>query len=129
MANGFGADIEGLNFHNKLQRFDNLTMLNERIKTNALHISLNFDSSENLQDDKLQEIATAYMDKIGFGDQPYLVYRHLDAAHHHVHIATTNMQANGKRIDIHNIRWLVKPPHESGHGHKFGSILSRFIEK
>jgi len=110
MANGFGVDIESLDFHNKLQRFDNLTILNEKVKTNALHISLNFDSSEYLQDDKLQEIATAYMDKIGFGDQPYLVYRHRDAAHHHVHIATTNMQANGKRIDIHNIGWLVSEP-------------------
>jgi hypothetical protein len=40
MANGFGADIENLIFHNKLQRFDNLTMLNEKVKTNALHICL-----------------------------------------------------------------------------------------
>jgi hypothetical protein len=40
MANGFGADIENLIFHNKLQRFDNLTMLNEKVKTNALHMDI-----------------------------------------------------------------------------------------
>ncbi len=43
------------------------------------------------------------MDKIGFGNQPYLVYEHKDAAHPHVHIVTTNIRDDGKRIDIHNI--------------------------
>ncbi len=43
------------------------------------------------------------MDKIGFGDQPYLVYQHLDAGHPHIHIVTTNIQKNGKRIPLHNI--------------------------
>jgi hypothetical protein len=43
------------------------------------------------------------MDRIGFGDQPYLVYKHNDAAHPHLHIVTTNIQENGRRIPIHNL--------------------------
>jgi hypothetical protein len=43
------------------------------------------------------------MDKIGFGNQPYLVYQHLDAGNPHIHIVTTNIQNNGKRISLHNI--------------------------
>ncbi|MGI8583448.1 MAG: relaxase/mobilization nuclease domain-containing protein [Chitinophagaceae bacterium] len=38
------------------------------------------------------------MDKIGFAEQPYLVYQHLDAGHPHIHIVTTNIQQSGKRI-------------------------------
>ena len=76
---------------------------NARSKTNCVHISLNFDVSENLSQNKLNEIATDYMDKIGFGDQPYLVYEHNDAAHPHLHIVTTNIQEDGKRISIHNL--------------------------
>ena len=43
------------------------------------------------------------MEKIGFGEQPYLVYQHLDAGHPHIHIVTTNIQSDGKRISLHNI--------------------------
>ncbi|MCW3108178.1 MAG: relaxase, partial [Segetibacter sp.] len=107
MASRFGGDIEQLNFKNKLTRFENLTMLNSRVKTNALHIMLNFDTSEKISTEKLQQITAAYMEKIGFGDQPYLVYKHNDASHDHVHIVTTNMQAEGKRIDVHNIGRLL----------------------
>ncbi len=41
--------------------------------------------------------------KIAFGDQPYLVYQHHDAAHPHLHIVTTNIQEDGRRIGTHNL--------------------------
>jgi len=43
------------------------------------------------------------MQKIGFNDQPYLVFEHFDAAHPHVHVLTTNIQKDGKRISLHNL--------------------------
>jgi hypothetical protein len=103
LASAFGGDIEQMNFNQKLQRFENLLMLKPKVKTNTLHITLNFDAAENLKDQKLQQIAVSYMDKIGFGDQPFLVYRHHDAAHHHIHVVTTSIQANGEPISLHNI--------------------------
>src|ERR1700744_1579915 len=106
LSSGFAGDIEKMNFHQKLQRFENLLMLKPSVKTNTLHISLNFDSVEKLDDETLQKIAITYMEKIGFGDQPYLAYRHHDAAHDHIHIVTTNIQANGEAISLHNIGWL-----------------------
>lgn len=110
MASGFAADIDQLNFNQKLRRFEHLIQLNPRVKTNTLHISLNFDSSEQLSSLKLQRIAAAYMENIGFGEQPFLVYRHTDAAHQHVHIVTTSMQRDGKPIGLHNIGRLVSEP-------------------
>ena len=41
------------------------------------------------------------LEKLGFGNQPYLVYQHRDARHPHIYIATTNIEADGKRIDLH----------------------------
>ncbi|WP_316840032.1 relaxase/mobilization nuclease domain-containing protein [Pedobacter gandavensis] len=102
MASGFAGEIEQLNFNQKLNRFQHLLELNPNVKTNTIHISLNFHSSEKLDDTALQQIANSYMEKIGYGDQPFLVYRHDDAAHMHVHIVTTNITAQGKRIDLHN---------------------------
>jgi hypothetical protein len=43
------------------------------------------------------------MDKIGFGEQPFLVYKHEDAGHPHIHIVSTTVKANGSRINTHNI--------------------------
>jgi len=37
-------------------------------------------------------IATGFMERIGFAEQPWLTYRHVDAAHPHMHIVTTNIQ-------------------------------------
>jgi hypothetical protein len=64
---------------------------------------LNFDIAEKLEKEKLAEIAVVYMQKIGFAEQPFLVYQHKDAGHPHIHIISTNIQKNGKRISMHNI--------------------------
>ena len=103
MASGFASDVMNLSLESKVRRYENLTMLNGRVKTNAVHISLNFANEDKLSDEKLQQIGTAYMAKIGFGDQPYLIYKHLDAAHPHLHIATVTIKPDGKRIDVHGI--------------------------
>ncbi|RKR82914.1 relaxase/mobilization nuclease-like protein [Mucilaginibacter gracilis] len=102
-AVGYGREASELSFYEKLNRMQRLTALNPKAKTNALHISLNFDPSEKPSDDLLRTIAASYMEKIGFGEQPYLVYRHTDAGHDHIHIMTTNIQSDGSRIDLHNI--------------------------
>jgi hypothetical protein len=103
MAVNYPKDLNDLNFYTKLSRLKKLASLNENTKRNSLHISLNFHPSEKLGRDKLAQIATTYMNKIGFGKQPYLVYEHSDAGHPHIHIITTNIQADGKRIELHNI--------------------------
>ena len=103
MANRFGTDLDKLDFHSKLHRFQRLTLKNSRVKTNALHIMLNFDPADKLSLPVLQEITGKYMDNIGFGDQPYLVYLHKNVHHPHVHVITTNIKVDGKRISIHNI--------------------------
>lgn len=110
LASGFAGEIEQMTFDHKLQRFNHLTELKPSVKTNALHISLNFDSSEEISSAKMQMIAISYMERIGFGDQPFLVYKHNDAAHQHLHIATTSIQRDGKSIDLHNIGRLLSEP-------------------
>ncbi|RZK40735.1 MAG: hypothetical protein EOO90_14010 [Pedobacter sp.] len=103
LASRFGLDIEELELRHKVARFEHLTKLNSRVKTNAVHIMLNFDPTEILSVEKLQTIAVEYMAGIGFGEQPFLVYKHEDANHPHIHIVTTNVKADSSRIDLHNI--------------------------
>lgn len=102
-AVNYPLELEKLSFTQKLNRFLKLSSLNENAKRNSVHISLNFDPSENHSKEKLIEIADTYMEKIGFGKQPYLVYQHHDAGHPHLHLVTNNIQRDGKRIDLHLI--------------------------
>jgi len=102
-SNMFGCDVGRLTFAGKAARFTALLEKNKKVKTNTVHISLNFDPGERLSDEQLCRIAESYMQQIGFGDQPYLVYRHCDAGHPHIHVVTTNVQYDGSRIDLHNI--------------------------
>lgn len=102
-AVNYPIELEKLNFTHKLNRFLKLSSLNENAKRNSVHISLNFDPSEKHSKEKLIEIADTYMEKIGFGKQPYLVYQHHDAGHPHLHVVTNNIQRDGKRIDLHLI--------------------------
>lgn len=120
LASGFGMDIPGMAFIHKITRFSNLILLHPQVKTNALHISLNFHSDEKLDNTKMQQIALDYMERIGFGDQPFLVYRHRDAAHHHVHIATVSIRPDGTAINLHNIGRTLSEPARTAIEEKFG---------
>lgn len=99
-----------MNFYQKLRRLEMLTELNQRTKVNSVHISLNFDPSEKLSDALLKEISELYLDKIGFGGQPYLLYKHEDAGHPHLHLVTTNIKPDGRAIHLHNLGKLKSEP-------------------
>ncbi|MGE7775241.1 relaxase/mobilization nuclease domain-containing protein [Chitinophaga sp. NPDC101104] len=104
-ANGIGWNDTGLSALEKERFLLDITSRNQITEKNALHISLNFHPSEKdrLTDEMLREIASRYMEKIGFGDQPFLLYRHFDTHHPHVHIVTTNIRYDGTRI---NTQWI-----------------------
>ncbi len=102
-AANYLSEATNMNFYQKLNGFEMLNNLNSRATTKTIHISLNFDTSEKLSNDKLIEVANVYMEKIGFGQQPFLVYKHEDAGHPHIHIVSTTIKEDGSRINTHNI--------------------------
>ncbi|WP_121355710.1 relaxase/mobilization nuclease domain-containing protein [Flavisolibacter nicotianae] len=103
-AVNYPKDVSQLTLSNKLQRLLNQATLNENVTRGSVHISLNFDPSEkNLSHARLGEISEAYMTKIGFSGQPFLVYQHHDAGHPHVHIVSIKVRSDGSRIDTQNI--------------------------
>ena len=57
-----------------------------KIEKPVVHISLNPHPEDVLTDIELQNIAREYLEKLGFGNQPYLVFKHEDIDRHHLHI-------------------------------------------
>lgn len=118
----YGKDHRLLSINDKLFRLKDLAARNSRTKTNTVHISLNFDVTENLSQDMLMNIADSYMEKIGFGSQPYLVYQHHDAGHPHIHLVATNIRSDGTRISLHNIGRLKSEPARKAVEIEFGLV-------
>jgi Relaxase/Mobilisation nuclease domain len=102
-AANYPKDADKLSLQNKLNRLLHQVALNTNVSRNSVHVSLNFDPSENHSKEKLETIANTYMERIGFGNQPYLVYQHHDAGHPHIHIVSIKIREDGSRINTQNI--------------------------
>ena len=68
-------------------------------KKPVLHISLNPHPDDNLTEQQYEIIAREYLDKLGFGEQPFIIYKHMDIDRHHIHIVTVNVNEQGKRLN------------------------------
>jgi hypothetical protein len=82
-----------------LQSFEPYLLANKRTEKPVLHISLNPDPKDVLSNEQLSEIAQIYMQKMGYGDQPFIVYLHEDIERRHIHIVSLRVDENGKKID------------------------------
>ena len=67
-----------------------------RTKKPVLHISLNPHPDDRLTDQDFEILAREYLDKLGFGEQPFIIYKHEDIDRHHIHIVTVNVNEQGK---------------------------------
>lgn len=70
-----------------------------RTKKPVLHISLNPHPDDRLTEQQYEILAREYLDKLGFGEQPYIIYKHMDIDRHHIHIVTVNVNEQGKRLN------------------------------
>ncbi len=110
-AGNYPLDPVQMNMYVKLGCMQKQMELNHRAKRTSMHISLNFSPSEtNLTKEKLTAIADAYMQGIGFGQQPFLVYQHYDAGHPHIHIVSTTVRRDGTNIDTYEIGKRMSEP-------------------
>jgi hypothetical protein len=82
-----------------LQSFEPYLLANRRTEKPVLHVSLNPDPKDVLSDEQLSEIAQIYMQKMGYGDQPFIVYKHEDIERRHIHIVSVRVDEDGKKID------------------------------
>ena len=70
-----------------------------RTKKAVFHCSLNPHLDEKLSDEQLTQIAKEYMEALGYGKQPYIVFKHNDIAREHIHIVSLRVDGEGKKIN------------------------------
>ena len=70
-----------------------------RTKKAVFHCSLNPHPDEKLSDETLMQIAREYMEALGYGNQPYIVFKHNDIAREHIHIVSLRVDSRGQKIN------------------------------
>ena len=70
-----------------------------RTKKMVFHCSLNPHPDEKLSDETLMQIAREYMEALGYGNQPYIVFKHNDIAREHIHIVSLRVDGEGRKIN------------------------------
>ena len=99
-----------LGFQNTYSEFDTDTRLfgnilyglGQRKKSpkRYAHITLNLPHGEHLENTEFYEVAKEYMEQMGYGEQPYVVVRHDDTKHEHIHIVSTTITDDGNSINL-----------------------------
>lgn len=97
-----------VNINRAYQDFKRWMPSSTRTERPMVHISLNPHPDDSLTDAEFTELAHEYMEKMGFGDMPYMVYKHSDIARHHIHIVALRVKTDGTCISDKNNFYLSK---------------------
>lgn len=80
------------------QSFEPYLVANRRTEKPVLHISLNPDPNDKVSDEKFRQMAQQYMEEMGYGEQPFVVFKHTDISRTHIHIVSVCVDETGKKI-------------------------------
>ena len=107
---------------NALRDFQRYLSPHIRTEKPVVHISLNPHPDDVLTDMEMENIAREYLERMGYGNQPYMVYKHEDIDRHHMHIVTIRVDENGKclnsRYNYHRSKAITRDLEEKYNLHK-----------
>ena len=86
---------------NCVQAFEPYIALNSHVRKPVIHISLNPYPKDILSKELMTVLAQEFMEKFGYGNQPYIVWLHEDINRKHMHIISVRIDETGEKID-HN---------------------------
>ncbi len=78
--------------------FEPYLLANRNTEKHTLHISLNPDPKDNVSNEKYRLMAQQYMQDMGYGEQPFVVFKHTDIDRSHIHIVSVCVDEDGKKI-------------------------------
>ena len=81
-----------------MQDFERFMPSHITTKKPVIHISLNPHPDDKLTDEQLVEIGQKYMERLGYGSQPYMIFKHEDIDRQHIHIVSTRVRPDGSLV-------------------------------
>ncbi len=104
------SDSTILGFHNTYSDTDTNLKVFEQVlvflgfrhasEKRYVHATLNLPRGEHLDDKTFLALSKAYMEYMGYGEQPFIVVRHHDTEHEHVHIVSSTIREDCSQINL-----------------------------
>lgn len=98
----FNDGSGNVNIHRAFEDFKRWMPQSTRAEKTMMHISLNPHPDDILSEGQYAQLAHEYMEKMGFGDMPYIIVKHEDIDRHHIHIVALRVRPDGSVISDKN---------------------------
>ena len=89
---GLGSTVENTNTFNAVRA------LRPNLGKAVLHVSLNLPYLDTLSDKEFAKLGHDYLREMGFDENQYIIYRHHDQKHRHIHIIANRVSYSGKVV-------------------------------
>lgn len=87
------------------KEFGAIRALRPQLKKAVCHVSISLHPDENLSDNDWCKVAQTWLNDMGFTDNQYLVSRHTDTKHPHIHILVNRIRLDGAVVsDSHDYK-------------------------
>ena len=108
ISEGFGHLIDSNIKHstsvNMTTEFNLIRQLRPGLGKAVLHVSLNLPYSDYLGDKEFASFGCDYLMKMGFDNNQFIMYRHTDTKHEHIHIIVNRVRYSGRLVSDSNIK-------------------------
>lgn len=98
------SNIEHSTLANMTNEFNLVRQLRPGLGKAVFHVSLNLPHSDNLDDKRFASLGSDYLREMGFSDNQYIMYRHTDTKHEHIHIIANRVKYSGGVTSDSNIK-------------------------
>lgn len=98
VAENFDIGIDNLKKSDYVAYMDLVCRTNPRVKNIQFHATISCKGRE-YSADQLKDIALQYVEKMGYSKNPFIIYFHSDTDNNHVHIVSTRVQKDGKKVN------------------------------
>ena len=99
-AENFLKEARDLTLADKLYQFNRMNLPNERARNLVFQVFMTFGKDAPLSNELMAAVSKDYLQAVGFGEQPWLIYRHNDTPHPHAHLVSTTIGPDGRSIQL-----------------------------
>ena len=83
---------------NPMETFSVYERGSRRCEKMSFHASINPAKADNMTQEKVIAFTKELMERLGYGNQPYIIYRHDDIDRVHYHLVSVRVDENGRKI-------------------------------